>query len=71
MLIPRLFFSSDYARAMEIEPSNQSAIDGVRRVNELVQKKQEKEKEELVGKLKDLGNMVLKPFGIFFVGKEV
>ena len=58
---------SDYKQVVEKDPKVGSAVEGVKRMEEAVKEKQEKDKEELMGKLKDLGNMVLNPFGIFFL----
>jgi hypothetical protein len=44
---------------------NTIAIQSVTRMEVEVAAKKEREKEELMGKLKDLGNLFLKPFGLF------
>lgn len=54
----------DYQKALELEPSNAEARGNVQRLTPIVAEYNEKLKTEMMGKLKDLGNMILKPFGL-------
>ena len=45
-------------------PGVREAADAVRRLEPLVHERQERQKEEMMGKLKDLGNMFLGNFGL-------
>ncbi|KAK3869530.1 hypothetical protein Pcinc_025170 [Petrolisthes cinctipes] len=54
----------DYQRVLELDPSCQEAVAAVRRLPNMINEKNEKLKEEMMGKLKDLGNMILRPFGL-------
>ncbi|XP_059608932.1 tetratricopeptide repeat protein 1 [Phlebotomus argentipes] len=54
----------DYQKILSIEPSNAEARLAVDRLTELVQERNEKLKEEMLDKLKDVGNLILKPFGL-------
>ena len=49
---------------MELNPSNQEARANARKWEPIVAERQEKMKEEVLGKLKDLGNSVLGHFGM-------
>lgn len=55
---------ADLKKVVEIEPQNKQAIASVRRLEPIVAEKQEKMKEEMLGKLKDLGNSLLGHFGM-------
>ncbi|XP_008545805.1 tetratricopeptide repeat protein 1 [Microplitis demolitor] len=55
---------ADYKKIIELDPGNSEAQHAVRRLPPLIEEKNEKLKEEMLGKLKDLGNMILKPFGL-------
>ncbi|XP_065193349.1 tetratricopeptide repeat protein 1-like [Sycon ciliatum] len=55
---------ADYKTVLELDPRNGVAIDGVQRLPPLIHEQQEKMKAEMMSKLKDLGNAVLKPFGL-------
>ncbi|KAL1138193.1 hypothetical protein AAG570_009885 [Ranatra chinensis] len=55
---------ADYQRVLEIDPSNKEASGATRRLPHEINERNEKMKTEMLGKLKDLGNMVLKPFGL-------
>ena len=46
------------------KPSSREAMDTIRRLEPVVKERQEKQKEEMLGKLKDLGNMFLGNFGL-------
>ncbi|KAK1875950.1 hypothetical protein KUDE01_032194, partial [Dissostichus eleginoides] len=49
----------DYKRVLELDPKQ-----GAARSACMIQERNEKLKEEMMGKLKDLGNLVLRPFGL-------
>ncbi|WAR22060.1 TTC1-like protein [Mya arenaria] len=50
---------ADYQKILELDPSQHSA-----RAACVIKERNEKLKDEMMGKLKDLGNLVLKPFGL-------
>lgn len=54
----------DFKKMLELEPNNIEAKEALHRLPPLIQERNEKMKDEMMGKLKDLGNMVLKPFGL-------
>ncbi|XP_064630190.1 tetratricopeptide repeat protein 1-like isoform X2 [Lineus longissimus] len=54
----------DYQKVLEIDPSIISARRACMRLPDQIKERNEKLKEEMMGKLKDLGNMILKPFGL-------
>ncbi|XP_028413244.1 tetratricopeptide repeat protein 1-like [Dendronephthya gigantea] len=54
----------DYKIVFESDKSCQPAREAIMRLPEEIKIKHEKLKEEMIGKLKDLGNMVLRPFGL-------
>lgn len=54
----------DMKRVVELEPSNQSAVSSLPRLDAAAKAKLEQQKEEMMGKLKDLGNSVLGRFGM-------
>ena len=55
----------DYKRILEITPNSQLAREAVQRLPAVINEKLERDKAEMLGKLKDLGNVVLgKLFGI-------
>ncbi|RVE41213.1 hypothetical protein evm_014135 [Chilo suppressalis] len=55
---------ADYKKILELDPSHQEARKATHRLPPLIEEKNEKLKTEMLGKLKDLGNMILKPFGL-------
>lgn len=55
---------ADYNRILELDPSYVEARAVVPRLNQKIEERNEKLKTEMLGKLKDLGNMILKPFGL-------
>lgn len=55
---------ADYSKMVELEPSNIEARTNVARLQPIINERNEKLKDEMMGKLKDLGNMILKPFGL-------
>ncbi|XP_076765303.1 tetratricopeptide repeat domain 1 [Xylocopa sonorina] len=54
----------DYKKVLTFDSSHTEANYAVRRLPPLINERNEKLKTEMLGKLKDLGNMVLKPFGL-------
>ncbi|KAL2741647.1 tetratricopeptide repeat protein 1 [Vespula maculifrons] len=54
----------DYKKILTFDSGHTEANYAVRRLPPLIHEKNEKLKAEMMGKLKDLGNMVLKPFGL-------
>ncbi|RWS23258.1 tetratricopeptide repeat protein 1-like protein [Leptotrombidium deliense] len=55
---------ADFKKVLELEPSNKEASIAVYELQKEVDERNEKLKTEMLGKLKDLGNLVLKPFGL-------
>ncbi|XP_013184300.2 tetratricopeptide repeat protein 1 [Amyelois transitella] len=55
---------ADFKKILELDPSHKEAQKAVIRLPPLIEEKNEKLKTEMLGKLKDLGNMLLKPFGL-------
>lgn len=55
---------ADYKRIVEMDPANGEAHGAIVRLTEKINERNEKLKTEMMGKLKDLGNMILKPFGL-------
>ena len=54
----------DLKKVLELEPENKAAAASIARVEPLAEKKREEMKEEMMGKLKDLGNTLLGKFGM-------
>ncbi|OQV25485.1 putative Tetratricopeptide repeat protein 1 [Hypsibius exemplaris] len=54
----------DYKALLEKNPQTTYAKEAVKRLPKLIEEKNEKMKVEMMDKLKDLGNLVLKPFGL-------
>jgi len=55
---------ADMKKVIELDPSNQQATRSLLRLEPLAAEKREKMKEEMIAKLKDLGNSVLGRFGM-------
>jgi len=55
---------ADFKCVNEIDPGQKDALEAMVRLAPLIEEKNERLKTEVVGKLKDLGNMILKPFGL-------
>ncbi|XP_014889788.1 tetratricopeptide repeat protein 1 [Poecilia latipinna] len=54
----------DYKKVLERDPSHNGARQACMRLPQQIQERNEKLKEEMMGKLKDLGNLILRPFGL-------
>ncbi|XP_007948108.1 tetratricopeptide repeat protein 1 [Orycteropus afer afer] len=54
----------DYKSVLEKDPSVHQAREACMRLPKQIEERNEKLKEEMLGKLKDLGNLVLRPFGL-------
>lgn len=54
----------DYKSIVEKDPSVQHAREACMRLPKQIEERNERLKEEMLGKLKDLGNLVLRPFGL-------
>lgn len=54
----------DNNKIIELDPNNSDAKRNIIRLKPLIDERNERLKEEMLGKLKDLGNMVLRPFGL-------
>merc|ERR1712002_50712 len=55
---------ADYTKCLELDPNLHQARAACMRLPDQIKERNEKMKEEMMSKLKDLGNMVLKPFGL-------
>jgi hypothetical protein len=51
-------------KILELDPGNGDALSASHRLPPLISDRNEKLKEEMLGKLKDLGNVFLRPFGL-------
>ncbi|XP_044271614.1 tetratricopeptide repeat protein 1 [Tribolium madens] len=54
----------DFKKILELDPGNKEALSAIHRLPPLIEERNEKLKTEMLGKLKDLGNMILRPFGL-------
>ncbi|KAJ8936726.1 hypothetical protein NQ318_007086 [Aromia moschata] len=54
----------DFKKILTIDPGNKFALQAQYRLPPLINERNEKLKTEMLGKLKDLGNVILKPFGL-------
>ncbi|KAL9983835.1 hypothetical protein ACROYT_G006075 [Oculina patagonica] len=54
----------DYQKVFDADRSSHVAREALMRLPEQIRVKHEKMKEEMIGKLKDLGNVFLRPFGL-------
>jgi len=55
---------ADFKKVVELEPTCREAHEALRRLPPIIAERNEKLKTEMLGKLKDLGNVILKPFGL-------
>lgn len=55
---------ADYKKIIELDPLHRDALYATKRLPDQIQERNEKLKAEMLGKLKELGNMVLRPFGL-------
>ncbi|KAL0916486.1 hypothetical protein M5K25_014006 [Dendrobium thyrsiflorum] len=55
---------ADMKKIIELDPSYEQATRNIRRLEPLAAEKREKMKEEMIGKLKDMGNNILGRFGM-------
>ncbi|KAM4747755.1 tetratricopeptide repeat protein 1 [Rhinophrynus dorsalis] len=55
---------ADYKSVLEKDPSTHQAREACMRLPRQIEERNEKLKEEMISKLKDLGNLVLRPFGL-------
>ncbi|KAE8056096.1 hypothetical protein FH972_012892 [Carpinus fangiana] len=55
---------ADMKKILELDPSNDQAKRTIRRLQPLAEEKREKMKDEMIGKLKEMGNSVLGRFGM-------
>lgn len=55
---------ADFKKILEHDANNGEARASITRLSQRIEERNEKLKEEMMGKLKDLGNLVLKPFGL-------
>jgi len=55
---------ADYNKVLELDPSNREACLASQKLPGEINERNEKLKTEMLGKLKELGNMVLRPFGL-------
>lgn len=55
---------ADYNKIVELDPMSVEARTHIKRLEPIVAERNERLKTEMMGKLKDLGNMILKPFGL-------
>ncbi|XP_029375926.1 tetratricopeptide repeat protein 1 [Echeneis naucrates] len=54
----------DYKNVLDQDPNQPTARQACMRLPQQIQERNEKLKEEMISKLKDLGNMILRPFGL-------
>lgn len=54
----------DFKKILEYDSSHREAMEACMRLPPMINERNEKMKTEMLGKLKDLGNMILKPFGL-------
>lgn len=55
---------ADFSKIIELDPGCVEARAHITRLKPIIDERNEKMKAEMMGKLKDLGNMILKPFGL-------
>jgi len=55
---------TDYKAYVQVDPTNRAVVESMVRIEPIVKERQEKQKVEMIGKLKELGDMVLGKFGM-------
>lgn len=55
---------ADYKKILELDPRHKEALQAQIRLPPKINERNEKLKTEMLGKMKDLGNLFLKPFGL-------
>uniref|UniRef100_A0A1L8EBL6 Tetratricopeptide repeat protein 1 n=1 Tax=Haematobia irritans TaxID=7368 RepID=A0A1L8EBL6_HAEIR len=55
---------ADYKKVFELDPGQNEAREAMIRLPPIIDERNERLKAEMIDKLKDLGNMILKPFGL-------
>lgn len=55
---------ADYNKLLELDPSHKDALQAQIRLPPKINERNEKLKTEMFGKMKDLGNLILRPFGL-------
>ncbi|CAA0820002.1 Tetratricopeptide repeat (TPR)-like superfamily protein [Striga hermonthica] len=55
---------ADMTKILELDPTNDQARRSISRLKPLADEKREKMKEEMIGKLKEMGNSILGCFGM-------
>lgn len=54
----------DYKKVLELDPKSKDALEAMPDLERRINERNEKMKTEMMEKLKDLGNLVLRPFGL-------
>ncbi|XP_014219838.1 tetratricopeptide repeat protein 1 [Copidosoma floridanum] len=55
---------ADYKKAQDIDPMNKDIINNINKLTVMINDRNQKQMAEMLDKLKDLGNVILKPFGL-------
>ncbi|KAJ9588297.1 hypothetical protein L9F63_018332, partial [Diploptera punctata] len=55
---------ADYKKILELDPLHREALYASKRLPDQINERNEKMKAEMLDKLKDLGNVILRPFGL-------
>ncbi|XP_011501606.1 PREDICTED: tetratricopeptide repeat protein 1 [Ceratosolen solmsi marchali] len=55
---------ADYKQILTFDPMHKESIFAIKTLETMINERNEKLKDEMIDKLKDLGNMVLRPFGL-------
>lgn len=54
----------DYKKVLEFDQKNKDALEAIPDLEKRISERNENMKAEMMDKLKDLGNLVLRPFGL-------
>lgn len=54
----------DYKKVLELDKQSKEAVEAIPGLEQRINERNEKMKVEMMDKLKDLGNLVLRPFGL-------